>query len=431
MPIKDKYNKYVFSLEELKDIQDRYISGESEENLAKYYGVSSGNGPIRRLIKKYNWHQDPFLLKEKQKTFWTPEKIQRMNETRRKNNVQKYGRTDPQIKYTDKEILQRYDTFVQKIGLPSLKELYAIMGLDYSPHGGNHIKKANQLKLKYQIKKDSPERQVQDFLEKNNIKYIGHDRQILKPKELDFYLPEYQLAIEVNDLWTHNSSPFCAFGNPKPKKYHFEKSWSCRQNGIRLIHIWDYEWEDERKRPILENMILSACKKIPNRIYARNCDVKILPAIQLKDFFLENNIQGYRGAKIAVGLFYKNELVMAYSFGSCYFGKYQWEVIRGATKLNWQVIGGATKILSHFVKEYNPESLVYYIDFNYYSGLSPKSFKMDFVSSQEGCKNYFVKENIVKNRDPSKYQEIKKMYATGEIWPIYDAGTLTYAYKKS
>lgn len=105
----------------------------------------------------------------------------------------------------------------------------------------------------------------------------------------------------------------------------------------------------------------------------------------------------------------------------------------GLAKLprGWQVIGGATKILSHFVKEYNPESLVYYIDFNYYSGLSPKSFKMDFVSSQEGCKNYFVKENIVKNRDPSKYQEIKKMYATGEIWPIYDAGTLTYAYKKS
>ena len=257
------------------------------------------------------------------------------------------------------------------------------------------------------------------IFEKNN-------RHILNGKELDIYIPDYNVAIEYNGTYWHSSLY-------KDKNYHYNKSKLCEEKGIRLIHIWEYEWENERQRPILENIILSACGKIQNKIYARNCKIEIRESKNMKQFFEENNIQGFRGGKFAICLIYNNEVVMSYIMGKAFFGKgkYEWEVIRGATKLGCSVIGGASKIWKYFKNNYNPQSCVYYVDYNYFNGQSIQyldNFK--FIKTQPSFKNWWRIENKIKNRDPLHHKEIKELEKEGLVIPIYNAGTKVYVWEK-
>lgn len=58
------------------------------------------------------------------------------------------------------------------------------------------------------------------------------------PKELDIFLPRYNLAIEYNGTYYHRDS---ALGS----EFHLKKYNICKDNGITLIHIFDTEDFDE------------------------------------------------------------------------------------------------------------------------------------------------------------------------------------------
>ncbi len=275
------------------------------------------------------------------------------------------------------------------------------------------------------------ENDVEAFIKTLNVKYIKNCRSIITPKEIDFFIPEYNVGIEVNDVDTHSITKNTYGGEVKKKGYHYMKSKMCEEKGIRLIHVWEYEWYNERQNPILKSIIAGACNQSKS-IYARKCKVEITESAKMKDFFEKNNIQGFRGGKYAINLVYEDEVVMSYIIGFPFFGKgkYQWEVIRGATKLNHRVIGGATRIWKHFLKEFNPESCVYYIDYNYFNGNSIKKLGLEYICTRPSFKNYFVKEKKVRNRQPAHHNEIKKLVEQGKVYEIYNAGVKVYLYKK-
>lgn len=76
---------------------------------------------------------------------------------------------------------------------------------------------------------------------------IENTRLIINPYELDIYLPDLNLAIEYNGRYWH------AYPR-KFKSYHLDKSLLCREKGIRLIHI--YEFEDfEKQKQLLKDLI--------------------------------------------------------------------------------------------------------------------------------------------------------------------------------
>lgn len=123
---------------------------------------------------------------------------------------------------------------------------------------------------------------------------------------------------------------------------------------------------------------------------------------------------------------------MSYMMGKAFFGKgkYEWEVIRGATELGYTVIGGASKIWKYFIKTYNPQSIVYYIDYNYFNGNSLPYLGLTFVKTQPSFKNYFKATGEVKNRDPMHHKDIIKGYEDGSILQIWNAGTKVYVWTK-
>lgn len=107
-------------------------------------------------------------------------------------------------------------------------------------------------------------------------------------KELDIFIPDKNVALEVNGTYWHSS----IFKN---KNYHVDKSRRCEEKNIRLIHIWEYEWNNKRQRPILENIIKNAIGVNDKKIYARKCKIKIVNrTAELREFFDTNNIQGFR-----------------------------------------------------------------------------------------------------------------------------------------
>lgn len=244
--------------------------------------------------------------------------------------------------------------------------------------------------------------------------------------ELDIYVPDKKVGIEYNGNYWHSLKN-------KEKSYHYDKSKHYEDKGIRVIHIWEYEWDNPRQRPILENIIKNALGLNSETIYARKCKIEIRSSASMRDFFDKNNIQGFRGGKFAICLVYNGEVVMAYMMGHCFFGKgkYEWEVIRGATKLGYTVIGGASKIWNYFIKEYNPENCVYYIDYNYFNGNSLPYLGLTYLKSQPSFKNWWVKTNEVKNREPMRHNEIMRLQALGEVVPIYNAGTKVYVWENN
>lgn len=64
---------------------------------------------------------------------------------------------------------------------------------------------------------------------------VENTRSVIKPLELDIYLPELQIAIEYNGTWFHSSN------SGTPKNYHLNKSKRCREANVRLIHIYEFE----------------------------------------------------------------------------------------------------------------------------------------------------------------------------------------------
>ncbi len=82
-----------------------------------------------------------------------------------------------------------------------------------------------------------------------DIRIIENSRKIIKPNELDIYLPEYKLAIEYNGIMWHScgTSPWSALDNPVPNQNrHLDKTKACQEKEIDLIHIFEDEYLNDQ-----------------------------------------------------------------------------------------------------------------------------------------------------------------------------------------
>lgn len=109
--------------------------------------------------------------------------------------------------------------------------------------------------------------------------------------EIDIYIPEFNLGIEFNGTYWHSNLKV-------NKNYHYEKSLFFENLGIRLIHIFEYEWNNERQNPILKNIIKNVMQCSTNKIYARECKIIVKKSKEMREFFDKNNIQGFRGRSV-------------------------------------------------------------------------------------------------------------------------------------
>lgn len=211
---------------------------------------------------------------------------------------------------------------------------------------------------------------IKDLLDNLHIKYVMHDRKYIKPQELDFYLPKYSIAIEVNDTYSHNST-FGSFGanNITPMKYHQNKVFAANKAGIRLIHLYEWDLIDSNRFNKIKQYLIDIVK-YDNLVYARKCRIEKISKSDARNFYKEYHLQGaVNNLDINYGLYYENELISCMSFGKPRFSKNcEYELLRYANKYSYRIIGGAEKLFKHFIEEYCPNSIISYCDIDKFSG---------------------------------------------------------------
>lgn len=205
------------------------------------------------------------------------------------------------------------------------------------------------------------------------------DRSILGNLELDFYIPKYQFAIELNGLYWHSEQ----LG--KGRFYHKYKTDRCQEKGIQLIHIFEDEWLT--KKDICIERIKSKLNLSSGRVYARNCRIKSLTNAEAYDFLTKYHIQG-RGtaANFCYGLIDNNDNLQAVmtfsklniSKGSKHIEDH-YELNRYASVGN--VVGGASKLFQHFLKNVQPTTVISYADLRWNTGQLYNKLGFDFVGN--------------------------------------------------
>lgn len=267
-----------------------------------------------------------------------------------------------------------------------------------------------------------PEKELKNFLMGLGIK-TRKTRKELGGLEIDLYSPQYKIGIEFNGTYWH-SDLFLE------KNYHFNKSKLAEEKGIRLIHIYEYEWNDSRKRPIIESLLKIAFGKISEKIYARKCEVREISNSEAKIFNNANHLQGHRNAQVTLGLYYDNILVQLMSFSKTKYNKNltgdnSWEIIRGCPGSNNLVVGGVSKLFAYFVKKYEPDKVFSYCDFNKFDGHGYEALGMDFIGYTGPDMKWIIGHEVV-GRQPKRHEELKEK-ASGKIW---GSGSKKYCWKK-
>ena len=213
---------------------------------------------------------------------------------------------------------------------------------------------------------------------------IAHSRpKFMNGMELDFYIPEKNLAIEFNGTVFHHSSKNTILSGvkPKPYNYHYNKWLLCNKSGINLISIHDFYWADDLKNKIIKSKIRHylGCDR---KVYARKCVIREVTNKVAAEFYFFTHVEGsgfpYRNSK-SFGLFLEEELLMCITIGEFYNqSKKQFElkVSRVSTQLGTTVIGGLTKLLSYLKNTYG--------DFKYqftlgYGGSTSKVFDYEYI----------------------------------------------------
>lgn len=280
------------------------------------------------------------------------------------------------------------------------------------------------------------EEEIMEFLGIDG--YELHNRDILNGREIDIYIPSLKLGIEYDGLRWHSE----IFN--KDTNYHLLKTEECERQGIRLIHIFEDEWQ--YKRDIVKSRLLNLIGKTPNKIYARKCIIKEVDRYTASKFLDENHIQGNCNSSYRYGLYYNDELVSIMTFGKLRknLGSTDkdgyYELLRFCNKSNTTVIGGASKLFKHFLKEKKPTNVISYADRRWSNGnlyeklgftLNHKSKPSYFYVVNDKRENRFKyrKDVLVKGGYDSSKTEHQIMLERG-IYRIYDCGCLVYEYKK-
>lgn len=269
------------------------------------------------------------------------------------------------------------------------------------------------------------------------------NRQILDGKEIDIYLPDYKIGIEYNGSYWH-SYPL------KDMNYHQNKSIQAAKAGVRLIHIFEYEWKD----PNIQNKLKDYLKDIiqtnnKTKIYARNtvvCEIDPSESYQFQDKY---HLQGKAAASIHLGIYQdtdkdKTDLLGVMTFGKPRFNSdYEYELVRMCFKPGVNVVGGAQKLFKHFLDLYKPRQILTYSDIAKFTGKVYKNLGMRLAEDSITAPNY-VWVKMTDNTFLSRYQTTKqKLIDSGlgssdqteddimtqlDYVKVYDCGQLRYEY---
>lgn len=105
-----------------------------------------------------------------------------------------------------------------------------------------------------------------------HTKTIHNNRTLIKPYEIDIYLPSYGYAFEYNGDYWHSSEVLSKSHNMDSYNYHSKKFRISLFSNIQMFFVWQYDWENN-KEDIIEALCILRDKNTISDILIKNIGV--------------------------------------------------------------------------------------------------------------------------------------------------------------
>lgn len=243
-------------------------------------------------------------------------------------------------------LLDNYDWLASEYQIKkrSASDIADQLGIDYSTvlrRIANY-----QWSVRQVYNKSLCENQIKQYVQLLGFNVSSPTNLLTGKQEIDIYVDQLKFAIEVDGLRHHS---FNTFETKQQKNKHLNKTLIAQQNGIDLIHITDWQWK--HKNDIVKSIIKNKLGKTSNRVFARKCQVIPIDYNTANSFLNQNHLQGQCTSSIKLGLYHDNVLIAVATFGRPrYNKKYDWELIRFASKIDYTIVGGFSKLLKYFTR---------------------------------------------------------------------------------
>jgi very-short-patch-repair endonuclease len=288
----------------------------------------------------------------------------------------------------------------------------------------------------------SIENKIKELLDSNNINYIINNRTIISPYELDFYLPEYNIAIECHGLYWH-SETILQNRNIYARTYHLLKHDLCKSEGIQLLQF--FEDEIVNRFDIISNIILAKCNKLKMLCGARKCEIREITNSQSNHILKYNHIHNSSNSKFQIGAYYKNELVAVMTFKDYAISRSNngnMELDRFCTINGYYIPGIASRLFKYFINNNENCNISTYADLRFSNGNLYDKLGFKFIHQSKPSYSYIInkerkhrftyRKSILKTK-LLKFDETVTGYQNminNGYDRIWDCGHLKYEYKK-
>ena len=202
--------------------------------------------------------------------------------------------------------------------------------------------------------KSQYELMVADYLDSLGVKYEVNNRSVLGGKEIDFYISDKKVGIEINPSVSHNSNKYAKnrgrlFGS-KEELYHYDKYKAAAKAGIVLLQLFEYDLNPEQFDKKTKYLLKQKLCGYDEKIYARKTVVyEAKRGVRTKcvAFLNDYHLQGSATATKYFAMEYCGNLVGVASFKQ---HKGYVELKRLCFKHGVQVLGGLSKFIKAYFK---------------------------------------------------------------------------------
>lgn len=252
-------NKYIIHETCSSKICINKLSGDGVSRRWATYDFTKRNVKIKETCrKKYgvdNFNQLSEAWEKKKKTlekhYGSIKKWKEIEQKQIQDHYKKLGITNNSSAHISKEsqdIMQNKEKFVSFAKDHTIYEIMQFLGISHSMVNKLCKKYDFCCGFKHENVPLTTERPIENYLKSRKIDFVMHSRSIIKPNELDFYLPDYRIAIEVNGCRWHTEA--------KGKNRHYNKYKLCKDLNIELLNIWDRDIKDKARCEEFLDLIL-------------------------------------------------------------------------------------------------------------------------------------------------------------------------------
>ena len=241
----------------------------------------------------------------------------------------------------------------------------------------------------------------------NSLGYLTEHKRFSKGNksyEVDIFIPAKNIAIEYNGSYWHQSYPI----TNKDKFYHQNKYLFFKNLGIRLLNIYDVDWNSskcEKYKKYLNNILSQK-----ERLYARKCEIRPITLSEANSLYENYHLLGKLFySSVNYGLFFNEELISCMSFQEKRY-KEGWCLCRFVTKENMMVIGGASRLFNMFIKEYDPEKVISFSDNDVFSGEVYEKLGFEDSGNTNSPRYYWYLNGNELSRESCQLSKLKERF---------------------